>query len=61
MDTEAPGPSEGSLLSRTELTWTGPRLSVPDEAARLTLGITRRVSLRQIVELVTDPTAPLPL
>ncbi len=48
-----PGPSEGSLLNRTELTWTGPRLAVPDEAARLVLGITRRASLRQIVELVT--------
>ncbi len=48
-----PGSSEGQLLDRTELTWTGPRLSVPDEAARVLLGITRRSPLSQIVELVT--------
>ena len=48
-----PAPSEGPLLNRTELTWSGSRVSVPDEAARLLLGITRRAPLRQVVELVT--------
>jgi CHAD domain-containing protein len=48
-----PAPSEGPLLTRSELTWTGSRVSVPDDAARLLLGITRRSPLRQVVELVT--------
>ncbi len=41
------------MLARTELTWVGPRASVPEEAITLLVGIVRRSPLRQIVELVT--------
>jgi CHAD domain-containing protein len=49
-----PSPSEGPTLDRMELSWSGPRESVPAEAARLIQGIIRSSPLHQIVELVTN-------
>ncbi len=48
-----PAPGEGPTLDRTELSWAGPRESLPEEAIGLFLGITRSSPLHQIVELVT--------
>jgi CHAD domain-containing protein len=48
-----PRPSEGPTLDRMELSWSGPRESVPIEATRLMQGIIRSSPLHQIVELVT--------
>jgi CHAD domain-containing protein len=48
-----PAPSDGPTLDRTELSWPGPRDSLPEEAIGLFLGITRSSPLHQIVELVT--------
>jgi CHAD domain-containing protein len=48
-----PCPGEGPTLDRMELSWSGPRESVPVEATRLIQGIIRSSPLHQIVELVT--------
>ena len=48
-----PVPSEGPVLDRTELVWTGRRDSMPEEAVAILKGVTRRSPLRQIVELHT--------
>jgi CHAD domain-containing protein len=47
-----PAKSEGPTLDRTELSWGGPRETLPAGATRLLRGITRSSSLHQIVELV---------
>ncbi len=48
-----PAPSEGPVLDRTELVWTGPSDSLPEEAVAMLRGVRRRSPLRQIVELDT--------
>ena len=48
-----PRPSEGPTLDRMELSWSGPRESVPVEATRLFQGMIRSSPLHQLVELVT--------
>lgn len=48
---EAP---KGAVLNRTELTWPGPRETVPDEVARVLKGVVRRSTLVQIAELASE-------
>ncbi|HWE69555.1 MAG TPA: CYTH and CHAD domain-containing protein [Acidimicrobiales bacterium] len=48
---EAPG---GAVLSRTELTWPGPREPVPDEVTRVLKGVVRRSPLVPIAELASE-------
>jgi len=48
-----PSPRRGSVLERTEVTWSGSRDTMPTGVSELTRGVTRRELLREIVELET--------
>ena len=48
-----PHPSDGPVLERTELTWSGPRDAVPEEALDIVRGVARHEPLRHLVVLET--------
>lgn len=48
-----PEPESGQTLNRSELSWPGPRETVPAEALQILLGIVRRAQLGQIADLET--------
>jgi CHAD domain-containing protein len=49
-----PEGQKGAVLNRTELTWPGPRETVPDEITRVLKGVVRRSTLVQIAELASE-------
>jgi CHAD domain-containing protein len=49
-----PSANSGDALVRTELTWSGPSVAIPEDALRILQGLIRREPLRPLVELATE-------
>jgi CHAD domain-containing protein len=49
-----PSASSGAELVRTELTWSGLYMAIPERALRILKGLTRREPLRPLLELATE-------